>query len=194
MTVDSSGNVTGVAVGSANITANFTYVPTYTGQICMPYPYCPGTASPAPQAPATVQKPGFLQVVSNSPDRNVCLGLSCGAILKYKVLDTGQQAMNIAGMTIAESVSSISGSCSTSSVTDSSTWQTDSTGTMIGTDELFVCCNGATCSISWNQTFTVNGFGVIILSQDGVTTGTKNIISVGCTSGNGSCPRIAITP
>ncbi len=55
MTVDNSGVVTGVAVGSANITANFTYVPTYTGQICMPYPYCPGTASPAPQAPATVK-------------------------------------------------------------------------------------------------------------------------------------------
>src|SRR5216683_4915476 len=65
MTVDSSGNVTGVAVGSANITANFTYVPTYTGQICMPYPYCPGTASPAPQAPATVKPTVSITGASN---------------------------------------------------------------------------------------------------------------------------------
>src|SRR5712691_1241619 len=65
MTVDSSDNVTGVAGGSANITANFTYVPTYTGQICMPYPYCPGTASPAPQAPATVKPTVSITGASN---------------------------------------------------------------------------------------------------------------------------------
>jgi len=186
VTVDDYGTHTGVLPGSTTSGTSGT-LEHYGHTLCPDWQVNPGGG-------ANVQKPGFLEVVSNSPDTSVCLGLSCAAILKYKVLDTNKQAMNIAGMTIAESVSSISGSCPTSSVTDSSTWTTDSTGTMIGTDELFVCCNGATCGISWNQTFTVNGFGVIILSQDGVTTGTKNVISVSCSGGNGSCPRIAITP
>ncbi len=54
MTVNSSGLVTGVSVGSATITAYFNNVPTYTGQICGGNPVCP-RGSPAPQAPATIK-------------------------------------------------------------------------------------------------------------------------------------------
>ncbi len=113
--------------------------------------------------------------------------------LQYRVLDTSGASMSIAGMTITESVSPDNGTCH-STIVDSSSWSTDSTGTMIGLDGISTCCNGNTCQVSYSQTFTVNGFGVLIMSQDGGTTGTHNAISIVCTSGSGACPRIAITP
>ncbi len=53
MTVNSSGQVTGVAVGSATITATFLSATVYTGQMCGGNG-CP-TASPAPTDPGTVK-------------------------------------------------------------------------------------------------------------------------------------------
>ena len=192
MTVDSSGNATGVAVGSATITANFTYVPTYTGQICMPYPYCPGTASPAPQAPATVQKPGYLKVVSTSTDTTVCLGLGCEANIIYRVLDTNSQPMNIKGMTVKESMSGTT-TCSNGTIVDSGQWTTDSTGTLTAPDVIYFCClQGANCRLSMDQTFTVNGQSVLVMGADGVTVGTRNTITIDCTNGQASCPTLFI--
>ena len=52
MTIDTSGIVHGVSVGSATITATYTNVVVMTGQLCGGYS-CP-TSSPAPTAPATV--------------------------------------------------------------------------------------------------------------------------------------------
>jgi hypothetical protein len=49
MTVNSSGVLTGVSVGSANITAIYSFAPVYTGQICGGQ-NCP-TGSPQPSAP-----------------------------------------------------------------------------------------------------------------------------------------------
>jgi hypothetical protein len=141
---------------------------------------------------ANVQKPGFLQVVS-STTANACQGHSCQAVLTYKVLDSFQQPMKITGMLIKESVSSDTGTCH-SPITDSGQWTTDSSGTMIGSDVIDICCNGNTCQLSFTQTFTVNGYGVFILSQDGARTGTHNAITSTCTSGSGSCPGLVITP
>src|SRR5216684_790076 len=192
----SSGNTSIAQIsGSSTSQSVNTYGPgpgstPVTGSMCDPATGCCISQPPT----ATVQKPGFLQVISQTPDNTVCLGLSCASILKYKVLDVNGAPMNIAGMTIAESVGSFSGTCPVGDVSDSSTWPTDSTGTMIGTDEVFACCYGATCGISWNQTFTVNGFPVIIMNQAGTLTGSHNAISVSCTNGNGSCSNITITP
>ncbi len=54
MTVNVYGNVTGVSVGQATITANFDSVPTYTGMVCY-YP-CP-TGSPSVSAGANATTP-----------------------------------------------------------------------------------------------------------------------------------------
>jgi hypothetical protein len=55
MTVDSSGNVTGVAGGTSTITAQMTEpIEVYTGQICAPEPVCP-TAEPGPQTSGATQ-------------------------------------------------------------------------------------------------------------------------------------------
>jgi len=65
MTVDGTGSVHGVSVGSATITAFFGNVPVYTGQYCGGNG-CP-TASPAPGAPAKVT-PTILLGGSNGTD------------------------------------------------------------------------------------------------------------------------------
>ncbi len=139
-----------------------------------------------------VQKPGFLQVVS-STTTTACQGASCEADLKYKVLDVNQAPMNIAGMTIRESVSSDNGTCH-SPINDSGQWSTDSSGTMIGVDAIDTCPGSSTCQVSFTQSFTVNGFAVLILSQAGTISGTHNAITINCTSSGCSCPSIIITP
>src|SRR6266446_1578144 len=91
MTVNGSGAVTGVSVGQANIIATYLGATVYTGQMCGGNG-CP-SASPAPRAPATVQKPGYVKVVSAPTDPTVCLGLGCEVDITYRVLDTNRQPM-----------------------------------------------------------------------------------------------------
>jgi hypothetical protein len=177
--------MTAVAAGQFTLTATIHPVEIHTGQICLLFPVC--NTIPVVSANMTVQKPNFLQVVSSAP-ANACQGHSCQAVLNYKVLDSFQQPMRIAGMIIRESVSS------DTTISDSSQWTTDSSGTMIGIDGIDTCCNGSTCQTSFTQTFTVNGYGVFILSQDGTRTGTHNAITTTCTSGSGGCPSVVITP
>jgi hypothetical protein len=70
MTVDGSGRVTGVSVGSATISSTFAPIYTSTGNICVesgaPPPSCP-TYSPQQSAPATVT-PTILLGGSNGTD------------------------------------------------------------------------------------------------------------------------------
>ncbi len=58
MTVDGSGKVTGISVGSAGITANFAPISPTTGNICVesgaPPPSCPTGYTPVASAPANV--------------------------------------------------------------------------------------------------------------------------------------------
>jgi hypothetical protein len=140
----------------------------------------------------TVRKPGYLQLVSNSPDTTVCLGLGCANYVKYRVLDTNRAPMNRSGMTIAESMSGTT-TCSNGTIVDSGQWTTDSTGTMTQPDLIYFCClQGANCRLSMDQTFTVNGQSVLIMGADGLTTGIKNTITINCTNGQASCPGILI--
>jgi len=195
MTVDSSGYVTGVSVGSATIQfSSSSYFVSYTGQLCMPNPSCPQGGETV-QAPATVQKPSFLQVVNISPpDTTVCLGLSCETDIKYRVLDQNENPINSPGMTVAESVTVSSNTCNVT-IQDSATWSTDPTGTMTQPDILRTCCpQGATCGLTTNQTFTVNGYGVLILNNAKTTSGSHNVITTSCTNGQGSCAHVQITP
>ncbi len=77
MTVNSSGIVTGVSVGSATITANFGNVVINTGSICAPSPSC-SYNSPAPQVPAIVLRLSLspTQVNMSSGDANVTIQLT----------------------------------------------------------------------------------------------------------------------
>ncbi len=67
MTVNSSGNVQGVSVGSATITASYLFAPVYTGQVCNTS--CP-TSNPAPQATGTVGPSNFKISVTSTPVQN----------------------------------------------------------------------------------------------------------------------------
>lgn len=189
------GLVSGAAVGSATLTASVVGPPEGPD----PSPDCQskcGTSTITRQAPTPVQKPGFLQVVSTSPpDTQVCLGNGCATNILYHVLDLNAQPMKIAGMTVKESLSPITGTCNVS-VDDSGVWTTDSTGTLNATDIIFACPGSqqGSCSLSYNQTFTVNGFGVLVLNQQGTVSGTHNAITINISNGAVSCPRIVITP
>jgi len=127
-----------------------------------------------------------------------CLnGLGCELEINYRVLDSNGGAMNIAGMRVAESISKNSNStCSSVSLTDAGVWTTDSTGSLTAPDMLLACSNDdtTTCTLYYTQTFTVNGFSVLIKSQDGLTAGSKNTITLAINNGVSACPVVVITP
>ena len=81
------------------------------------------------------------------------------------MLDVNQNPINISGMVIQESVSSNTATCHTT-ITDSSQWKTDSIGTMINVDSIATYPGGVTCSVSFTQSFTVDGYGVLLLSAE----------------------------
>jgi hypothetical protein len=114
---------------------------------------------------------------------------------RYKVLDTNHQPINIAGMTVQEFVSASTGTC-TGAINDSSTWTTDQTGGLPGGDRVWLCPiqQNTTCGRSYNQTFTANGYGLLVVDQTGTYTGTHNAITWVVSNGIVSCPRIVITP
>jgi len=67
---------------------------------------------------------------------------------------------------------------------------------MTGPDHIWFCpsSQSITCGINFNQTFTVNGYGVVIENQAGTLTGAKNVVTVSISNGTVSCPNIVITP
>jgi hypothetical protein len=187
-TVDTYGTHTGVSSGS---TTSDTWANLREGSNGL---YCPRQRFTL-SGNTNVQKPYFFKVVSSSTTSDTSCNLFCKVLLQYKVLDVNSQPITIPGMIIAESLSGASGTCTVNFV-DSSTWNADSTGTMVGSDGVgpICCAAGSTCSKSVNQSFTVNGFPVLIMGQDGITTGTHNAITDTCNNGQADCARIVITP
>ena len=198
-TVSSSGSVTGVAVGLSSIQAHDrSYEPTYTASFCgYNLPFCPVQPSfqPGGSSSGKVQKPNFIQVTATSDNHQVCLGNGCETDIWYKVLDTNHQPINIAGMTVRESTSTLAGTC-TGTINDSSTWTTGPSGALSSFDRLWLCPVGqnVTCSGSYNQTFTANGYGLLVIDKTGSVTGTHNAITWVVTNGIVSCPRVIVTP
>ena len=111
MMVNSSGVVTGVAVGSATSTANFGSVPVYSGQYCGPNS-CPA-GSPAPSTGATVQVPTSLFVTSTNiismnnycPDPSYTYGILLA--ITYQVLDQNNTDMASTAMEPQEEVTNL---------------------------------------------------------------------------------------
>lgn len=145
-TVDYYGTHSGVAAGSTTSSTWGDLQVFYRTWSCPINTLGPGGAS-------NVQKPGYLKVVSSSTT-SACQGLSCKALLQYRVLDTNGTPMSIAGMTITESVSRDNGTCN-STIDDSSSWSTDSTGTMIGLDGISTCHSNP----SPRKSFICNTYG-----------------------------------
>lgn len=133
-----------------------------------------------------IPRPGFLRVVFRSSDTDPdpsCATAGCRTLSRYQVLDQNGVAINQAGMTIQEAVTSDMGTCH-STIIDAGQWNTDTTGTMIGLDQQTRCCSGEPdCQSIFDQTFTVLGNPVLIRSQDGSITGTHNHITMSCSGG-----------
>jgi hypothetical protein len=195
-TSQGAGSFTGVSPGTFNASAMANLIDA-TSKDCPggSHATCPNLDFGPASAPGTVQKPGYLQVVSSSNDTTVCLSMGCATYIRYRVLDTVRNPMNIPGMTIAESYSVNNSTTCSGNFQDSGVWTTDSTGTLTQPDEIYWCCSGQAnynCRLSLNQYFTVNGQPVLIRSADGNTNGIKNTITVNCTNGQASCPGILI--
>jgi hypothetical protein len=184
-TVDFSGNHTGAGVGS---TSSYVYGPLMTqhGRICY-------NTDQHGTGVANVKKPGFLQVMSSST-ASACSGNSCEAQIQYQVLDTNVTNMNVPGMTVKE-YTTVGGSCGPGVFTDSGTWSTGANGQLLDADHIHVCPSGSgSCQLQITQTFTVNGYPVLIMSSDRNRTGTKNIITINLNGNQASCPTVTITP
>jgi len=196
MSVGSYGGVQGISAGQVSIDDFIPNVIVFQGNFCvsdsMP-DNCP-QANITPSGPGTVQIPSFLQVVRTTTDGTVCLGLACETDITYRVLDQNESPINQSGMTVAESVTVSNNTCNVT-IQDAATWSTDPTGTMTQPDVLRMCCpQGATCGLTTNQTFTVNGYGVQILNNAKTVVGSHNVITTSCTNGQGSCATVQITP
>lgn len=188
-----AGLTNGVAEGAFTEDAQYGSVPQFSAPCANSPPPCPPAyISPSASGSGTVQKPGFLKVAS-SGTAFACNGAGCEAQIQYVVLDAYGNPMRVAGMNVTESTS-LSGSCGPSNNwVNSSTWTTDSTGSLVGLDHIHICGTG-TCQLTITQTFTVNSYPVLVMSSDGVITGTKNIITINLSNGQSSCPTVVITP
>ena len=186
-TVDNFGEHYGVAVGSTTSTTSGSLQSNKFTQMC------PIIGHPLSGGDNVVAVPKFLQVVSNSCTTQVCQGKSWETNLYYRVLDSNEQPINVAGMVIKEFVSQDNGTCH-STINDSSQWLTDSTGTMTSPDSQDTCGGSNTCQVSFTQTFTVNGYGVLLLTQDKTHSGSHNVITTNCVNGICSCPTVVIFP
>jgi len=187
-TVDKYGNHSGVSDGSTTSQTQ--------GSIASPkIRVCPLLLR-VPSGGVNVQKPGFLQIATTpTNDHNVCLGNGCAEDILYQVLDVNGKLIQGGGMTVKESVSTPTGTCSVQTINDSDQWTTTPNGTLDADDEVSVCPGTqGTCSVSWNQTFTVNGYSVLLMNQQGTSSGTHNAITVNISNGIASCPTVVITP
>jgi hypothetical protein len=192
-TVDSSGNVTGHSGGTTTITGQFSDYAYVWNQMMW---YCSssllqGQAS----ASACGQVPTFVLIGSNP-----CPGHTCPSgynnvperQILYQVLDVNGYAIQAANMLAAETLFNIAGTCSGSPTASSA--YTSAYGTFY--DHVWLCCqSGSNCGKSWNQSFTVNNYTVLVTTGlIGGLTGGKNAISTSCTNGVGSCPVVTPTP
>ena len=192
-TVSGGGLATGQGGGSTSISQTHydsTYRWNVPEQMCDERPLgrnAGGTAN--------VQVPTFLKVNFNQTQSS-CSGTSCDRGISYTVLDQNSVAIQVAGMIIAESLSNITNGCG-GTINDQGTWTTGSQGQMLNppADGIHHCCtSGQNCATTFDQKFTVDGYPVIIVSQDGSTTGNRNHVSWSCANGVGSCPIVSISP
>ena len=192
-TSQGNGNFLGVNPGGFNANANAVLLDLHAD--------CPvGQNQPCPSSPyvgsggGTIQKPAFLQLTSTTTGGATGCPTSCSTLLQYRVLDSNGNPIP-AAMTIKETVSNHGSSCKIN-ITDAGTWATDSTGTMIGSDEMAMCCPpGLTCGVSLIQTFTVNGYGVLLMAQPpSPLTGSHNNITNNCSNGTEGCAKVVISP
>ncbi|HEV2349768.1 MAG TPA: Ig-like domain-containing protein [Terriglobia bacterium] len=192
-TVNSSGTVSGVSGGSSTISVHVSEQGCYwNGQggsgSCHYF-----TAQGGAGLSANVQIPYQLNAV-NTPTTTVCSGNSCQLAIKYQVLDVNGVAVQVAGMTIAESTNFTSGSQCTGNFNDAKTWLTDSTGTMTTPDYWWWCCTNGSCTFTFTQTFSVNGHTIYVIRYNGFS-GTHNITTIQCNGSNVSpCPVVTPTP
>ncbi len=195
-TVNSRGYVTASTTGSAKINAS-TIGLSYTWT---QFEGCYSTGiSLQNSGTANVQKPQFLLVLYSQCGQYSCpsgyTSTTLGDFVTYQVLDANGNGIPIQGMTVVESTSDVSGACP-GAVNDSSEWTTDTTGTLTSGDSLFQCCPpGTDCGKSWNRSFTVDGYPVLITT--GIAngqTGTHNIFQAVCNNGQASCPTLYPSP
>jgi hypothetical protein len=185
--VDHYGTHTGVSVGSTTSQTSAHL------QSNGPRTTCPSILR-TPSAPTNVQKPGFLQVMSPPSTASACSGNSCETQIQYQVLDTNGANMNVPGMTVQEYIT-VGGSCGPGNWSDSSAWSTGANGQLLAPDTIYVCASGSgSCQLQITQTFTVDGYPVLIMSKDRNQTGTKNIITINLNGNQASCPTVTITP
>jgi Bacterial Ig-like domain (group 2) len=188
------GLVKAVAAGSCTISASLTLQE--EGQRAFGCGGCPGQQLMTGWATANVQKPAFLKVISNSTENETCSGggTTCARLLNYQVLDLNGNPIQIAGMTIREHYSNVTGSCTTI-INDSGVWTTDASGTMSPyVDRIRICCSsGSNCFTTLYQNFDVNYYPVVIIN--GSSSGGHNYIKLTCTNGTGSpCPTFSQVP
>ncbi len=196
-TVDSTvkGRVHGVGAGTATITATFVGITSYTLN-CHPLCSCTGNyGSRSGTGRCTVYKPGFVLITSPTCPTHTCpsgYNNVPGKHIIYQVLDVNGLAIQIAGMSVAEQLFNITGTCTGSPTPGTAV--TDSYGTFL--DDVWVCCaTGSNCGKSWNQSFTVNSYVVLVTTGlSGGITGAKNAVSSSCTNGVGTCPVVTPTP
>lgn len=198
------------SASATSLTANFAISSTAAaGQRTVTVSTEGGTSNPASfkvQKPAFLQvifnetDSNFCSNLGTAPVSPNCDGAFIRR-LRYKVLDQDMADIKKAGMQIAETLAETADTC-TASVPSGSVWSTDSNGFMITTtpvpieasenkDSIYNCTQKCTsidpatsmcgeCTLSWDQTFTVDGFSVSIKSMDGQTVGIKNKVVTKC--------------
>lgn len=192
----SDGTATGDGGGTATIYATYGDYERYSYDNVTDSCNCSLDGSDTASASVTVQKPTFVLYGSvtcpthwcpagynNVPEKDIT----------YQVLDQNGYAIQRAGMAVQESLFNFSGSCSGANPTPG-TASTTGYGTF--PDRIWICCQpSSNCTKSWNQDFTVDGYPVQVTTglPNGLT-GAKNLISGGCSNGQGSCPVDTPTP
>src|SRR5713226_1892399 len=148
MTVNSSGQVTGVAVGSATITATFLSATVYTGQM-----YggngCP-TASPAPTDPGTVGKPHHLKVLSDTYQSRSACPTTVRRLITYQSVDVNNAPVGT-DSTKEQFGSKSANTCNNGAPGTNETCSEDPDG--IFTDQLWIGCNsvGGSCGVTYTH-------------------------------------------
>src|SRR5579875_1646658 len=141
----------------------------------------------------TVQKPQFVKVIySQCGTHTYPSGYNNTQenYIPYQVLDVDQNPIPIAGLEVNETLFNASSSCPIP-VPGGSGAKTDATGSFA--DRVWLCCQQSwSCGASWDQSFTVNSYPVLVLANG--LTGSKNHIQTACQNGQGTCPNVYPVP
>ena len=185
----------GIAAGTSNVNGSYTDCSMYDSNPDFSCP-CMSTFTGSGSGAGKVQKPAFVWPSGYSSPISICSGTSCQIdVTYYHVLDSSENPIDVAGMTAQETVTSDPSGTSNVQFADAGQWTTDSTGTFTAPDQVGACCpQGGNGTGKIDQSFSVDGYSVQVLSQDKSTVGSHYVISVACTNGQGSCPVWAPTP